>query len=145
MTKTFLKVKINTLAAEARIIKREEHRTFTRIEYEVEGWDPVTKKATGQKKTRVKYVKRDRPLRMALRAHRISAVRSEARASLLAYGFMRGRTLKMMEDYVHAPILQVRALDRALAIAQAFSTDKNGGKLDKRVVAQKFEQWRQGK
>ena len=56
----FLKVKLKTLAAEARIIRFHEQR------------------ARGQ-------------LRERLRAHRVQPVRSEAHATHLAYGFIRGR------------------------------------------------------
>jgi hypothetical protein len=58
--RVYLKVKIKSLAAEARIIRKEE------------------KKATGR-------------LREGLTEHRRGIVRSEARHSLLAYGFIRGK------------------------------------------------------
>jgi hypothetical protein len=61
-----LRVKIKSLAVEARIIRREELRTHG-------------------------------ALREELYMHRIHDVRSEARASCLAYGFIRGRTLDQME------------------------------------------------
>lgn len=57
-----------SLAAEAVIIRREEHRH------------------PGGSETR-----------MGLRLHRINEVRSEQRCALLAYGFLRGRTLKAIE------------------------------------------------
>lgn len=61
-----LKVKIKSLAAEARIIRLEERR------------------ALGRRKP-------DGELYFQLRTHRIQGVRREARLSLLAYGFIRGR------------------------------------------------------
>lgn len=63
-----LKVKIKSLAAEAKIIRLEERRA---------GKDEV--------------------LRASLRTHRIRDVRREQRASLLAYGFLRGRSLASIE------------------------------------------------
>lgn len=61
-----LRVKLKSLAEEARIIRREEQRTHT-------------------------------VLRDELHRHRVLVVRSEARATHLAYGFIRGRTLEQME------------------------------------------------
>lgn len=60
---TMLKVKIKSLAAEARIIRREELRL------------------PGPAR-----------LRQELHTHRTCDVRAEQRASLLAYAFLRGRT-----------------------------------------------------
>lgn len=66
--KTYLKIKGLTLAQEARIIKRLE-------------------KARGQNKSLAK----------SLHSHRTLAVRSEARSTHLALGFLRGRTMQQME------------------------------------------------
>ena len=66
--RVYLKMKIMSLAAEARIIRREEKR-----------W-PGPSSA-----------------RFGLREHRINDVRKEARAALLAYGFLRGRALREIE------------------------------------------------
>lgn len=61
-----LRVKIKSLAEEAKIIRQEERKTRGL-------------------------------LRDELHLHRVREVRSEARASHLAYGFIRGRTLDQME------------------------------------------------
>ncbi len=61
----FLKVKLKSLAAEAKIIRA------------MEGRHPAW--------------------RAELRSHRIFPVRREARHTLLAYGFLRGRTLHAIE------------------------------------------------
>jgi|GEM_PF-5312666 len=66
--KVYLKIKIMSLAAEARIIRKE------------------TKRWPG-----------DSPERLGLYTHRIHDVRSEARSACLAYGFLRGRTYDQME------------------------------------------------
>ena len=66
-----LKVKIKTLAAEARIIKQEEQRAKKRRKTE---------------------------LLQSLTEHRKGVVRQEARLSLLAYGFLRGRSLQQIES-----------------------------------------------
>lgn len=62
-----LKVKIKSLAAEARIIRLEEART------------------------------KDYQLKCVLYYHRVNDVRTEARLSQLAYGFLRGREYQEIE------------------------------------------------
>ena len=66
MSIRFLKVKVKSLAAESRIIRREESRS------------------SGQ-------------LRNDLHSHRVHVLRPEARATLLAYGYARGRSYASME------------------------------------------------
>ena len=66
--KTFLKIKCKSLAAEAKIIRREEHR-----------WPKGSE------------------VRKGLFYHRILDVRRESRSACLAYGFLRGRSYKSME------------------------------------------------
>jgi hypothetical protein len=63
----FLKIKLKSLAEESKIIRKEEGRT------------------------------RNKELRDALHNHRVIDVRSEARHTLIAYGFMRGRTFAAVE------------------------------------------------
>lgn len=75
-----LKVKIKSLAEEARIIRHEERRALCR------------ELPTEQ---RAKY--RDLPLFEELRMHRVNDVRREQRASLLAYAFLRGKPLAACE------------------------------------------------
>jgi hypothetical protein len=70
----YIKVKIKSLAAEAKIIRREESKARTHG---------------------------NRRLRMGLADHRRGIVRTEARHALLAYGFLRGRPYKSMEAKCH--------------------------------------------
>ncbi len=65
--------------------------------------------------------------------HRKYVVRHEARHSQLAYAFLRGKSYKMTEDKA----VSYPNWDKIQELAQRFSED------DKRVVAQRFEQWRQ--
>ena len=67
MSLAYLKVKIKSLAAEAKIIRHEE-----------EVW-------------RHRETERGRPTFFGLREHRKHDVRTEARAAQLAYAFIRGR------------------------------------------------------
>ena len=71
MSTIFLKVKVKSLAEEARIIRREERRA------------------------------RDPDLKLELATHRRNTVRREARHSLLALGYLRGRAYRAMERTCH--------------------------------------------
>lgn len=68
-----LRVKIKSLASEARIIRQEAQRTNS---------------ATA---------------RLDLHLHRINVVRKEARAALLAYAFLRRKPYGSVERYTHEP------------------------------------------
>ncbi len=70
--KTYLKIKISSLAAEARIIRREEQR-----------WPG------------------DHHIRTGLHEHRVIEVRRDARSALLAYGFLRHRAYRTIEPKCH--------------------------------------------
>ena len=69
--RTYLKVKIKSLAAEAKIIRTEEKRA------------------------------RRPGLRRGLEDHRKGIVRTESRHTHLAYGFIRGREYHQMESSTH--------------------------------------------
>jgi len=76
--KTYLKIKIKSLAEEAKIIKREEQK-----------WNiPFT----------IDNLKTVHPLYFSLREHRINVVRRECRLSNIAYGYLRGRSYKQIEN-----------------------------------------------
>lgn len=68
-----------------------------------------------------------------LHRHRTYVVRHESRHSQLAYAFLRGKPYGKAEDKAKS----YPNWDKIQQIATRFSED------DKRVVAQKFEQWRQ--
>ena len=70
----YIKVKILSLAAEAKIIRKQEQKA----------------RAHG-----------NRSLRIGLADHRRGIVRHEARHAQLAYGFLRGRAYKQMEAKCH--------------------------------------------
>lgn len=72
--KVFLKVKIMSLAAEARLIRAEERN-----------WPG------------------EHDARKGLRKHRIRDVRREARHALIAYGFLRGRSYRQIERVAAQP------------------------------------------
>lgn len=142
--KTYLKVKAKSLAAEARIIRLEEKRTFKRITYEIRQRDPVTGEL-GPAEVRTKYVRKNHPLRLALRTHRVCDVRWEARATNLARGFLKNHPLGVIETIIHSRTDQLAALVRAQEIAEKYATEKKEDgtihPVDKRVTAQRFAAW----
>lgn len=113
-----LKVKIASLAAEARIIRRYENRLLKKLR-KIPNWPDEGKpdeiRAFG-----------------TLRYHRKWDVRREARSSCLAYGFLRGRSYKALEKTCrHSPDWK-----RVESIINSFSVG------DKRDVAQRFSEWK---
>lgn len=78
--KTHLKIKILTLADEAKHIKRHEQR-----------WKQVKREGIPH------------PLFFDLQGHRKYEVRPECRCALLAYGFLRGRDYRKIENKCHEP------------------------------------------
>ena len=107
-----MKVKIKSLAAEARIIRHDERkalahgRAAAKLQLSSESYDGYHTYSS-------------------LREHRISVVRTEARASVLAYAFIRGRPYRSVEPSCHEqprwPLVQ--------SIIQRFSTMLSGTKV----------------
>jgi hypothetical protein len=77
---TKLKIKIKSLAQEARIIRREERRALR-----TGRWAKAHEELDDQKSHYALYE--------SLHGHRTMDLRGEARASLIAYAFMRGKPL----------------------------------------------------
>lgn len=78
-----LKIKIKSLAAEARIIRHEEKKCLSA---------PVGYRLLS-----------DYDRQESLYLHRIHVVRAECRHSLLAYGFLRGTPYRKMESTCRVP------------------------------------------
>lgn len=72
-----LRVKVKTLAIEARVIRREEGRTNGVLQYE-------------------------------LHNHRVNELRREARSAHIAYGLIKGRAMKQIENKASTPPDQKR-------------------------------------
>ena len=102
--KTYLKVKIKSLTAEAKIIRLEEQRA-----------NPKT------------------DMRANLLHHRRHVVRPETRASLLAYGFLRGREYKQIE--------QTRRTEPDWKRVQKMIEKYGSG--DQRDLMQQFSEWKE--
>lgn len=88
MSRVFLKIKIKSLAAEARMIRHEELKFIHH---------PSRHNTSGL------IVDGSHPTRAALYHHRVDVVRAESRAALLAYGYLRGRTYAQMEAKATTP------------------------------------------
>jgi hypothetical protein len=86
-----LKVKIKSLAAEARIIRLEEQRATGRGRRIMAGAETHSFADTDEK------WQANNELREGLTHHRKNAVRKAARHALLAYGFLRGRAYRDIE------------------------------------------------
>lgn len=113
-----LKIKSMSLAAEARIIRRWENR--------------------------LKKAKRHHPELeskfWSLRGHRIYDVGGEARATYLAYGFLKGKAYKTME----AKRYSNPNWERIHQMAHKYGKDGVWAKPPAvQVLAQHFEQWKQ--
>lgn len=111
--RVFLKVKIKSLAEEARIIRKEEHKNkFHRVE---------------------------------LYSHRIGIVRSEARHSLLAYGFLRGRAFSEIERNFDDPPdwKRIEELVKKYGVCMNWNHE-NGMEFNSRVSSQvkRFADWK---
>lgn len=96
MSKTYLKIKIKSLAEEARIIRHEEKKWY------------------GPSETRT-----------GLYLHRVRDVRSEARAALLAYGFLRGRPYAALEKVGNHRQAHALDLPRIVKLAQKYGPPDN--------------------
>ena len=92
--RSYLKVKIKSLAAESRIIRHEEKKAY------------------------------DNDNREGLYLHRVKDVRRESRASQLAYAFLRGVPFLVVEPSSNDTYEREQALRRAESIARKFGTDK---------------------
>lgn len=118
-----LKIKIMTLAAEAKAIRKNELRLQRSIN-----------KAVNKGKGQYDYVDGHRFVRANLHHHRTHTVRKETRHSHIAYGFLRGRQYMEIETFAREPI----QWDRIEKLVTRFGCDGN----DSRVVLQRFAEWK---
>lgn len=99
MSSIYLRVKIKSLASEARDIRHEEA-----IQRRTQEWAKPSKRVEVEPGVWKRPAPRDlaihdeaRRLRLSLRDHRRIDVRNESRAALLAYGFLKGTPYAAME------------------------------------------------
>ena len=121
-----LKVKSESLAAEARIIRNMERK--------YRKWKSRAQKKAYRKEGRERTYQGSPKLRESLRRHRIKVVRPEARHTHLAYGFLRGRRYRQIEPRLRDSTPRPD-WDRVAAMVAKY------GGLDKRDAAQKLAEW----
>lgn len=85
MSLRYLKIKIKSLAAEQSMIRHEEHKAKSAYRYAKE------------KQGLERQYEQNHSEFWGLRNHRVNDVRPEARAALVAYGFLRGKKYNQIE------------------------------------------------
>jgi hypothetical protein len=140
MSTIFLKVKIKSLAAEARIIRREENRC--RPKTKTQWMDLPTQPLgltvlRGLRRVKLKPGEEPREPFLQLCGHRIGELRSEARSAQLAYGFLRGRKYHQIERQSDEP----PDMDRMMEIVKKFGT---ADRLDKFSEEYQLPKWQPG-
>lgn len=128
-----LKAKIKALAAEAAIIRIEERKALGNARW-WKGGDHYRQgnlvRGYATTETRDAY-----GVYESLRHHRVYNVREEARASLIAYGFLRGKPFYIVEGFKDEATLNEKRYmwARAINIAWRFS-DKKRSEEDFRLA-----------
>lgn len=144
-----LKIKIKSLAAEARIIRGEELGLRLRPACSTGGKGKAARRAR-------KRLERNRTLsevtlarrsasRNELYRHRIDVVRVASRAALLAYGFLRGRSLGQLEAKSATPPNwdEVSKNVVTFGVRQDFARESGDEfKAREKDQAARFEAWR---
>lgn len=129
--KVYLKIKIKSLALEAETIRREEKKYKTHYEYLNALVTDVDRNAFNEAEV---LIRRDATLntRITLHEHRVNHVRKEARAALLAYGFLNGRAYVEIEGFTRTGFSWKRVEELV----------KKYGEGDQRTLLQQFAEWR---
>lgn len=92
-----LKVKVKSLAAEARIIRLEENRAKGRRLSNTKRVEAIQSGVYVRNDKYYEIKGRDNDLRKSLYRHRTTSIWHEARHALLAYAFLRGRDYAAVE------------------------------------------------
>jgi hypothetical protein len=118
-----LKIKIKSLAAEARIIRAEEQKLKRRIRRSKKLRRILRKGGTLKGKPLTPERAEELGLEVhQLKVHRKSDVREEARHSLLAYGYMRGTPYKNIEQRCE----ECPSSGRIASMVNRFGGDEDG-------------------
>lgn len=119
-----LKIKVKSLAAEAKIIRHEEKKIGTVRYVQVDG--RIVKGTEGREdKYRPSYVRRVRyglnPLAHEMWAHRTKHLREEARLTHIAYGLIRGKSLEKIEGNAKVALTSAQ-WDRIRAMVRKYGS-----------------------
>lgn len=126
--KVYLKIKIKSLALEAETIRREEKKFKTHYEY-LKSLDGLPNRdQTLLDKSKSSSLN----TRITLHEHRVNSVRKEARAALLAYGFLNGRDYNEIEGFTRTGFSWKRVEELI----------KKYGEGEPQKLLQQFAEWR---
>ncbi len=140
MSKTYLQVKIISLADEQRTIRRKEIKFRERARKAA--LEHAKRLADGKLPNTVPPMAGLNETRVGLYEHRVKWVRPEARAALLAYGFLRGVPYQSIENKIdfarfrQCGTTHDKFWNRVISIAAKFG---NLGDID---VKKAVEEWR---
>ena len=135
MSITYLKVKIKSLAEEARIIRKEEQKALRKASYH--------RRKQDETQTNEAY-----NLYYNLKLHRHHPVGTESRAALIAYGYLRGLKYSQIEKPKNAMILnkiKINSKDEYTRIIpnRAYTLICKYGPI-KNLPFETFEKWIEG-
>jgi hypothetical protein len=130
--RSYLKVKVMSLVAEAKIIRAQEIK-----------W----KKSADRARQRAKDPKFAESNLFGLKTHRVTSVRHEARHTHLAYGFLLGNAYEIMEQkaQIEPNWDKIEKMIATYGIVTTEVDHPDGGKttiIDNRDAMQRFSQWR---
>lgn len=121
----FLKIKLKSLAYEARTIRREERKMLKQCRWARTAEQIATRHMV--------VVDLDRE---KMHNHRTAIVRVEARATHIAYAFLRGRTFAQVEGYKEHTAVPPHVISKARSMLDRY------GSREERAA---FEDWLAGK
>lgn len=131
-----LKIKAVSLAAEARLIKREEHREKVKLEkWKARAKAGRLKAAMNGTLFPVSFPDSYSKTVEGLHLHRVNDVRKETRNALLAYGFLRGLKYVEMENFAWTQPNWERVKKLAMRYAELDE------EINQQVISQRFAEW----
>ncbi len=130
-----LKIKIKSLAAEATIIRGDERKHLNAAREAEKANRPAKLDAFGRKPYQI-----SRDTYGSLRHHRVFDIRIEQRATLIAYGYLRGRAYRQIEQSPHWLKAPYCRPGPDWARVTAMIVKYAGG--DKKVIFEQLKEWR---
>lgn len=130
-----LKIKSKHLAAEAKIIRREEAKLKRQIRSNAAYYaEDSGNDYTPEQMEKWKRLARERKNSLvSMNTHRRTKVRTVARSTHLAYGFLRGTPYRVMENEKTRTVPNWNAIEKMIT---KYSTE------DPRVTLQRFASWK---
>jgi len=123
--KNYLRVKVLSLAAEAKIIRKEQNYRHRQRDHAI---------ANGYGERVAEYHDK---VRAGLHEHRVTVVRNESRVANIAYGFLRGREYYEIEQYCYTTPNWKRVEELVMKYAEHDNPKYN------RPVEEIFKDWKE--